>query len=123
MKWVKDNVKEGEKILILRVASSIFYGDKYNIDRNKIIDFWHNLKEVSTPRQLKTFIRSNNISYIMFPYGPHHLMGHDIIEYLKSNSGNEFTEAEKFTMGGNYIFIYKIQHISDLSSDNPNSPQ
>jgi hypothetical protein len=106
MKWVKENVKDGEKILILRIDPSIFYRDRYAIDRDKIIDFWYNIQEVSTPDKLKAFYSKNKISYIMFPYG--FTDNAEIMEYLKGHQGNEFTEVAKFSLDKNYIYIYKI---------------
>lgn len=107
MQWVNNNVMGGERILILRVASATFYRDKYVIERDKIVDFWYDLEEVSTPHKLKLFCMENKISYIMFSYGIAEDM--EIMEYLKGNRGNEFTEAAKFNLGGNYIYIYETK--------------
>ncbi len=110
MRWVKDNVKDGEKILILRVAPSVFYRDKYNIDRAKIIDFWYDLREFNTPQKLRTFCEDNNITYIMFSYGPAYPIDNrtKILEYLKENPYMEFAEIAVFSMDKNYIFVYKV---------------
>jgi len=109
MRWVKDNVKDGEKILILRIMPAQFYRDKYDIDKDKIIHFWYELDEVSTPDKLKKFYNDNKISYIMFPYGPVYPIDDDrkILKYLKENPDNEFIEVARFDMGENYIYIYK----------------
>ena len=106
MKWVKENVKDGEKILILRVTPATFYRDKYGINRDKIVDFWYDLEEVSTPDKLRTFYSKKKISYIMFSYGFPDEM--EIMKYLKEYRGNEFTEVVKFNLDENYIYIYKI---------------
>ncbi|GBD97287.1 MAG TPA: hypothetical protein ENG83_01040 [Nitrospirae bacterium] len=110
MKWVKDNVKDNEKILTLRIMSALFYRDKYSIDRNKIINFWYELYEVSTPEKLKAFCKKNKISYIMFP-APLYLKGGNlkILEYLKENREEEFLEVKRFNLDGNYIIIYKLK--------------
>jgi hypothetical protein len=106
MKWVKDNVDDGEKVLILRVAPAIFYRDKYGVSRDKIVDFWYNLEEVSNQHRLRTFYRKNEISYIMFSYRT--VEDINILKYLEGYRGNEFSEAAKFNLGENYIFIHKI---------------
>lgn len=110
MKWVKDNVKDSEKILTLRIMSTLFYTDKYNIDRNKIVDFWYELDEVSTPEKLKTFYRNNKISYLMFPGYLYH--GDDnlkILQYLIENKDSEFIEIARFNRDKNNIYIYKLK--------------
>jgi hypothetical protein len=106
MKWVKNNVRDGEKILILRVAPAIFYRDKYGINRNKIIYFGYDLRKVSTPHKLKTFCNKNKISYIMFSYSIDEKL--ELMKYLKANRNSEFIEVAKFSLDKNYIFIYKI---------------
>lgn len=111
MKWVKDNVKNGEKTLTLRIMPALFYRDKYGIDKNKIVHFWYELYDVSTPEKLRKFIIENRITYIMFPYGPeYHPFSANlpILQYLKENRDNEFIEATKFNIGENYIFIYTV---------------
>ncbi|MEM3000931.1 MAG: glycosyltransferase family 39 protein [Candidatus Nitrosocaldus sp.] len=112
MRWVRDNVKKGEKMLVLRVAPSVFYMDKYNIDREKIIDFWYDLSELSTPQKLRIFCERNNITYIMFSYGPTYPIDPKvmILGYLKQNHKKEFAEVKKFNMDGNYIYIYRINN-------------
>jgi hypothetical protein len=111
MTWVKDNVKDGEKIMTLRIMPAQFYRDKYGINRNKIIDFWYELDGISTPDELKEFYITNKISYIMFPYSPKYpLEGErEILKYLKENPSNEFVEIAKFTIDENYIYIYKLR--------------
>ena len=114
MKWVRDNLSEEEKVLLLRTAPASFYRDKYGIKRDKIVDFWYDLVEVSTPLKLKIFCRENKISYIMFSYRTAGEI--DILRYLAGYIGNEFTEMAKFNLDGNYIFIYKINQGFDLPS-------
>lgn len=106
MKWVRDNVKDGEKILILRVAPAAFYREKYGIGREKILDFWYNLERVSTPEKLKTLYRENKINYIMYSYNAAEEM--DVLRYLKGYQGKELEEVTRYNYSGNYIFIYKI---------------
>ena len=110
MKWVKDNVKGSEKILTLRIMADLFYRDKYEIDRNKIVAFWYNLDKISTLQRLKTFYKRNKISYIMFP-APVYLKSKNlkILTYLKENSDDEFLEVKKFNLDGNYIYVYKLK--------------
>ncbi|MEM3101739.1 MAG: glycosyltransferase family 39 protein [Candidatus Nitrosotenuis sp.] len=111
MKWVKENVKDGEKILLMRIMSANFYRVKFRIDESRIINFWYELSEVATPERLKAFCKNNKITYIMFPYGQaYHLEGERmIIRYLKEDFPNEFMEVERFNMGGNYIFVYRLK--------------
>jgi hypothetical protein len=112
MNWVKEYIKEGEKILTLRIMSADFYRVKYGIDKNKIIDFWYQIDEVSTPDKLKAFCREQNISYIMFPYNAAYIEStrpsQNIFEYLKTNSGREFEEIAKYSLDKNYIYIIKL---------------
>jgi hypothetical protein len=111
MKWVKENVKEGEKILTLRIMSTDFYQIKYGIDKKRIINFWYEINKVSTPDKLKLFIRDNNVSYIMIPYDTIYVKEMspdlDIFEYLINNPDKEFVEIAKFNLDENYIYIVK----------------
>lgn len=111
MKWVKDNVKDGEKILILRIMPAQFYRDKYDIDKDKIIHFWYEIGNVSTHEKLKKFCIENRINYIMFPYSPEYPFEGEmkILKYLKESQNNEFMEIARFNIGENYIFIYKLK--------------
>jgi len=111
MKWVRDNVKNGEKILTLRIMPALFYADKYGIDRSKIIHFEYDLSDIDTPEKLRKFVNENKITYIMFPYGPKLLMSEgnlQLVQYLRENTHDEFTEAAKYELGENYIFIYRL---------------
>lgn len=114
MKWVKDNVKEGEKILTLRILPSEFYTAKFGISRDRIIDLAYDIDEVSTPENLISFCNNNKISYIMFPFStkpPTVILKkravHRTLMYLKENKDNKYTEAARFNLGENYISIYK----------------
>ncbi len=114
MKWVKENVKDGERILTIRILPFDFYRVKYEIDKKKIVDLTYEIDEVSTLDKLKAFYRNHNISYIMFPYGQPYSDGrltpyYLIIRYLKENRDNEFIEIAKFNMDENFIYIYKLK--------------
>ncbi len=112
MEWIRDNVGDGEKILSLRFKPDLFYRDKYGINKNSILSFWYHLGEVSTPQKLKAFSRLNNISYVVFPYGPNFLWGGGnkaILDYLKENRNNEFIQAAAFNLEENYIYIYRLR--------------
>jgi hypothetical protein len=112
IQWVKENVKEGESILNMRIMSFNFYRVKYGIDKNKIVDFWYEIDKVSTPDKLKAFYREHKISYIMFPYSPVYkdrIQTRAILEYLKNDPNEEFLEIAKFNRDENSIYIYKIK--------------
>jgi len=111
MRWVRDNVKEGEKILVLRIMPAQFYRDKYDIDRDKIIHFWYEMGDVSTPEKLLTYITDNKIKYIMFPYSPEYPESQNfkIFGYLKENFKNEFLEVARFNIENNYIYVYAVK--------------
>jgi hypothetical protein len=114
MKWVKENVKGGEKVLNLRIMSSNFYRVKYGMDKNGIIDFWYEIDEVSTPDKLNAFYREHKISYIMFPYNLSYIKEFspdlNIFEYLKNNRNGDFMEMAKYRLKENYIYIYKVKN-------------
>jgi hypothetical protein len=107
MRWVKENIKEGDKILIVRLSSAMFYRDKYFIERDNIVVFWYDLDEISTPIRLVNFINTNKITHLIFTYSPPENV--EIINYLKENRNNEFTGVTKFKMDKNYIFIYMVK--------------
>lgn len=114
MKWVRDNVKDGEKILSFRIKSDLYYRDKYGIDNDKIISFWYNLKDNYTPKAFRAYCLENNISYIIFPYSPNfadNLNNTALRTYIKENENNEFVEAARFNLDQNYIYIFKIKAI------------
>ena len=106
MKWVKDNIQEGEKILVLRLAPTTFYRDKYGIERGKIIDSWYDIERYSTPDKLRAFYKKNDISHIMFSYG--YKEGKEIIKYLKEDPDDEYTNSAVFNLGKNFIYVKKI---------------
>jgi hypothetical protein len=111
MRWVRDNVRDGEKILTLRIMTALFYRDKYKIEKNKIIDFWYELDDVSTPEKLKKLSVDNGVTYIVFPYGAVYDEYFPILKYLKENKENEFTNVTEYNMGDNFIFIYKYSEL------------
>ncbi|MCK5506099.1 MAG: hypothetical protein KAJ10_13115, partial [Thermodesulfovibrionia bacterium] len=109
MQWVRDNLKDGEKVLSFRFKPDFYYSDKYGIDKNKIHSFWYNLGEHDTSEKLLAYCRENKISYIIFPYGPKFFDNLVIRNYLKENKDNEFIEAAKFNLNENYICILKVR--------------
>ena len=115
MKWVDENVIEGEKIMTLRIMTANFYRVKYKIDNNRIIDFWYEFKEISTPEKLKSFYKRNKVSYLMFPYSPKYLSSHDfpILQYLKQNPDKEYMEVARFNLEENEIYVYKLKEDID----------
>jgi 4-amino-4-deoxy-L-arabinose transferase-like glycosyltransferase len=111
MKWIRDNVREGEKIVTLRIMTALFYRDKYEIDRNKIIDFWYELDDVSTPEKLIKLIIDNDVTFIMFPYGDVYDGYFPILKYLYENMNDEFIKVTEYNIGNNYIYIYKFREL------------
>lgn len=107
MKWVKENVKDGERILTIRILPVDFYRVKHEIDKKKIVGLTYDIDELSTLDW--SFYRNHNISYIMFPYGERYSEDYLIIRYLKENRNNEFIEIAKFNMDENFIYIYKFK--------------
>lgn len=111
MMWVRDNVKNGEKILSLHFKPDMFYRDKYDIDPNKIIIYWTEIQEFfPTSEKLKAFCRGNKVSYIMFPDGPSFLTGAGdkvVFNYVKED--DDFMEITKFNLNENYIYIYGLK--------------
>ncbi len=113
MQWVRDNIKDGEKILSFRFKPDLFYRDKYRIDKDKIISYWYGVDDMEKnllPEELKAFCIDNKISYILFPYGLQ-FIDNPFISYLKENKNNEFIEAAKYNIDENYIYIYRIKKI------------
>jgi hypothetical protein len=109
MRWVKENVKAGEKVITVRIMSSDFYRVKYRIENNRIIGFWYETGDISTSEKLNEYYRKNKVSYIMFPYSPSYY-SLAILQYLKDNPEKEFIEVAKFNLDDNYIFIYKVKN-------------
>jgi hypothetical protein len=116
MQWAKENVKEGEKILTLRMMSAEFYRVKYGIDKIRMVDFWFHFNEISTFDKLRTFCRERNISYIMFPYSSAYINetrpAYDLFEDLKNNTYSEFMEITNFNLDENFIYIYSVKESS-----------
>jgi hypothetical protein len=114
MKWVKDNIRDGEKILTLQIVPAVFYRDKYDIDRDRLFYYGVNINfpELSSPQKLKAFCNKNKITHIMFIHGYNPLMSksNNIIRYLKENLNSEFIEVMKFNLGNNFIYIYKLSN-------------
>jgi len=106
MQWVKENVKDGETVLTVRIMSAAFYSDKYEIDKNKIYNLWYETVEISTPEKLLSFYKNNKISYIMFPSFSANIK---ILEYLNENRYKGFIEVARFNQDNNYIYIYRLK--------------
>lgn len=112
MMWVKENVKEGEKVLAIRILSSMFYRYKYAIEPHKMVDITYDMEQIYTPEKLKQFYREQNISYIVFPYSAAYIKNDirsGILEYLRNNSNKEFAETAKFNIDDKFIYIYKLR--------------
>jgi hypothetical protein len=114
MKWVKENVKDGEKILIMRILSSGFYSTKYDIDRDRIMELRYSIEEVDTPEKLIEYYKKHGLAYIMFPSRPELLETAPefwMLDYLKDNPDNEFAEVMKFSLDDHIVYIYKMREI------------
>lgn len=113
MKWVKEDVKEGERVLAIRILSSTFYRYKHEIDKDKILDLPYDMEKIYTPDKLRQFIREHNITYIMFPYSAAYIKNDirtGILEYLKHNPSKEFMKAAEFHIDDKFIYIYKLKN-------------
>lgn len=114
MRWVKKNVKNGEKILILRILSGPFYVAALDLNKNRFINMPYEINEVSTPDRLKQFCAQNGINYIMFPLNQNYLEndfewpGKELFKYIIANKHDEFMEILKFNIDDNNIFIYRV---------------
>lgn len=114
MQWIKGNVKNGEKILILRILPAPFYMDAFNLDQNKIINISYDIQEVSTPETLKMFCIENKITYLMIPWNEKFFQNErvwakkKVFDYIRNNNFREFMEISKFNLDDNYIFIYRV---------------
>ncbi len=112
MKWVKNNITEGEKILAIRILPVFFHMDKYEIDRDRVVTFWYELPEtISEIEKIKKFCNENNTGYIMFPHGPEYPVTGNlkVLKSLKADRNKEFLKIAEFNSGENYIYIYKLK--------------
>jgi hypothetical protein len=117
MLWVKDNVKDGEKVLVIRVTPAAFYRDKYGIDREKIIE--GSLRDYSSTSELLAYCRANKVTHLMISNGPADKanMKWETIKYLKDN--NAVNEEADFNLDGNHIYVFKILTITDKLAADP----
>lgn len=113
MMWVKNNIADEERILIIRILSSGFYVYKYSLNNNNIANIIYNHKDVDSAEKLKSYCKEQNISYIMFPYNAFYTKDNirfGILDYLEQNPNNEFTKIEQFNIKDNFIYIYKTKN-------------
>jgi hypothetical protein len=117
VRWIDETLKDGERILTLRMLPIEFYRVKFGIDKEKIVDLVYGLDDISTPDALKAFCARNKISYIMFPYStkpPKFIIKRVIVEeiltYLKENKHNDIIPAASFSIGENFIYVYKLNN-------------
>lgn len=111
MSWIKNNVKEKEKLIILAMPGAEFYRHMYRMTDKNIIIFGYDLDLVSTHQKLKTYCKLNKIDYIMFMYSPDIRFTHPY-KYLKVNEDNDFEEIAKFTRSNKNIIISKLKQHS-----------
>ena len=106
MLWVKDNVKDGEKILVIRITPAAFYRDKYGIDREKVIG--GNIRDYSSTYELLAYCRANKITHLMISNGPADKANTkwETIKYLKND--NAANEEADFKLDGNHIYVFNI---------------
>lgn len=123
--WLRDNAGKKEKVQVFYMIPYKFYLERVYKD-NKIIyperfsfrDAGSDAKAVIYPLQkLIDYCRTENISYVMFPYGPRNSLPNarpfielmEMTKYLREQMGKSFIEVAKFSIDDNYIFIYKIK--------------
>jgi hypothetical protein len=113
MTWVKDHVKDGEKIMLIRILSSRFYIDKLDIAPNNIVNYWYVIDDVSTPPSLKRVCIKKGINYVMFPFNQAYIQndlgwpGAEVFKFIRKEGGNEFSEISRFKTDHNYIFVHR----------------
>jgi hypothetical protein len=120
--WVRNRTKDDEKILTLMMSNHKFYveriyADKDGINYKRFIrNFNLNIIEGSIDplQKIKEFCHENDISYIMFQFGPknyYYPNSKEISEKLnklKESMDNELIQAAQFNIDDNYIIIYKL---------------
>lgn len=122
--WIRNRTKNSEKILSLFMTDYEFYVERIYANRTEINPkrFIHAddgmSRELSFPLEnLIQYCRSNDISYIIFPYSPKNSLPPigsykamaEMTEYLKENAGSEFTEVAMFSSDDNYIVVFKMR--------------
>ena len=120
--WIKNNVKNDDKILTLFMSDYRFYVERIYADKDKINQkrFIKNyglrmIEELGNPLQdLKEFCHANEISYVMIAYPKNYLspiykVMTDMSKSFQENRGNDFMEAAEFNIDDNYITIYKMK--------------
>jgi hypothetical protein len=118
--WIKNNAETTDRILTLFMSDYPTYVDKIYEDKNEInkerfYSFsFEPTEEIMNPlKNLMEFCYEQEISYIMFPFGPGNSfegIGDNLYaKYLVENRNNELIEVAKFNHDDNYIFIYKIK--------------
>jgi len=123
--WIRNRTKNDDKILFLPIPWSYkvyierLYAYKDKIDHDRFVHVtWPIAKELIYPTQnLKKFCYEQNISYVVFPFGPNNAYpaigaSKDII-YLARNSDDELREVARFNLEDNYILVYKLEKTVD----------
>jgi hypothetical protein len=123
--WIKNRTGNDEKILVLymipyKLYVNRIYADRDKIDQKKFVfrDLGTGAKDIMFPiENLRKFCLEENISYVMFPFGPKNSFPEGLVEkwkmrkYLKENIDSYFINVARYNIEDNYLFIYKRQSI------------
>ncbi|MBI5741735.1 MAG: glycosyltransferase family 39 protein [Nitrospirae bacterium] len=117
--WIRDKTNNNEKILAFMPTYYKFYLERIFQDRDIINQQRFIYYILGTAKELighvedLNYFYSENISYIMFPYGPRNdypdIGSSKETKYLKEKMDDGFTEVARFNHDDNYILIYKLK--------------
>jgi hypothetical protein len=125
--WIVNNTGKDEKVMALLHDYGFFvekiYKNRHKLSQNKFVSTVINNEDYTSLgyiRALKKSCLEENITYVMFSYGPNNIYTpnkrfQDFLEhmrYLHENIGKEFIKAAEFNIDDNYIFIYKLKENS-----------
>jgi hypothetical protein len=118
--WISNMTKNDDRILFLPMPPAYYlyieriYSDRDKINHERLVYFTPSMvKDIIYPTQkLKEFCYAENISYILFPFGPKNsfpdIGSSNEAKYLEAISDAAFIEVARFNLEDNYLIIYKI---------------
>jgi len=118
--WVRSATTD-EKILFLSMPRYFkFYIERIYPYRDKMsherfVYYFHSsVKGLIYPLQnLKKFCYAENVTYIMFPFGPNNIApdvgASDEVKYLEEIRDDAFKEVARFNYEDNFIVVYKLK--------------